>query len=208
MAKRRNDPLVPILGSLVSIAVVASLAFLVPGVTRWFRSSAPAVEGKLLSPTKPVEVWLGRDDDGIALVLEPLADAAAARRLDRAMRDGPYHYLSLTVFNFTRDEPYELDLARGLASPDGGVRLFAAAGRRRENAPAHLNAVLDGLGGQDARVVVRKGERGQVLLVMKEPPARRTAFVSGGLRLERREVARRTLAVWRRRPDWERFEDL
>ncbi len=199
--ERRNDPLVPILGSLVAIAVLASLVFLVPGITQWFRSTPDAVAGESLSPTKPIEIWLGQDgDDGITLVLEPLTDQKAARRLDTAMRDGPYHYLSLTVYNFARDEPYMLDVNKGLASPDGGARLETAAKLRRADAPPHLRAVLDGLGGGKAQLTVRRGEQGQLLLVVREAPTNRTAFVSGHLRLERREVTRRTLAVWRAHP--------
>jgi hypothetical protein len=77
----------------------------------------------------------------------------------------------------------------------------------RPDAGEALLTVLRGLGAV-ARLEVAKGRSGQALLVTEGDPRRRTAFVSGDLRFERRELQRRVLASWQNRPDWEEFNDF
>ena len=55
---------------------------------------------------------------------------------------------------------------------------------------------------------VPKGRAAQALLAIEDPPANRTAFVSGELRFERKLIPRGRLEAWRSRPDYQEFKDF
>jgi hypothetical protein len=207
--RERSDPLVPLLGLAVTIVVVGAFGVVFyPRIARWLGPHEESVVGEPPSPTATVPVWISRTSDGVALVLEADWDGGTARALDRALEGGPYRYLRLSVYNFAREAGYLLELPRaGFVSPEGGEPVRPAAFVLRADAGEHLRAVLRGLGAV-ARLEVAKGRSGHALLVTQEDPRRRTAFVSGDLRFERRELQRRVLASWQNRPDWEEFNDF
>ena len=207
--RERSDPLVPLLGLAVALVVVGAFGVVFyPRVMRWLGPREASVVGRPLSPTATVPVWISRTEDGVALVLEADSDAGTARALDGALDGGPYRYLRLTVYNFAHEGSFVLELPRkGFASPEGGEPARPAAFVVRPDAAEHLRAVLRGLGAV-ARLEVAKGFRGHALLVTAADPGRRTAFVSGELRFERRELRRRVLASWQKKPDWEEFNDF
>jgi len=207
--RERGDPLVPVLGVVVAIVVIGTVGFVfVPRVSAWMGATQPSVVGRAPSPSAPVPVWVSRAGDGVALMIEPGRDAGTAAVLDHGLRDGPWHYLLLTVYNFGGEEDFALDLpAKGLLSPEGGGNALPAAGLLRADAPDYLRAVLRGMGAVD-RLVVAKGHTGQALLVVSGDPQRRSAFVAGPLRFERRELTRQSLAAWQQQPDWEAFKDF
>jgi hypothetical protein len=126
--RQRSDPFLPLLGSAVSIVVIAAIAVVFyPAAKRWFGADDVAVIGHPLSPSARVPVWIARADDGVALVLEATRDPDANRLLAPAFRGGPYRLLTLTVYNFDR-ETLVLDVpAEGLASPGGGPNALPAA---------------------------------------------------------------------------------
>ena len=207
--RERSDPLVPLLGLAVALVVLGAFGVVFyPRVVRWLGPHQESVVGEPPSPTATVPVWISRTADGVALVIEADWDPGTARALDRALEGGPYRYLRLSVYNFAHEGPFLLELPQqGFASPEGGEPARPAASLLRPDAAEHLRAVLRGLGAV-ARLEVKKGCRGHALLVTPADPRRRTAFVSGKLRFERRELARRVLASWQKKPDWEEFNDF
>jgi len=207
--RSRSDPLVPLLGVAVSIVVAGAIGLVfIPRVARWLDADRDPIVGARPSPTATVPVWVSRTADGVALMLEADPDAGSGTTLDKGLEGGPYAYLRLTVYNFARAAPYVLDLeSQGFASPEGGAAARPAAALLKTDAPAHLKAVLRGMGAV-ARLDVKKGHTGHALLVVEGDPRRRTAFVSGELRLERRELQRRVLASWQQQPDWKGFTDF
>jgi len=207
--RERTDPLVPLLGLAVALVVVGAFGVVFyPRFVRWLGPHEASVVGEPPSPTATVPVWISRTQDGVALVLEADSDVGTARALDLALEGGPYSYLRLSVYNFAREAEFLLELPRaGFASPEGGEPARPAAFVLRPDASEHLQTVLRGLGAV-ARLEVAKGRSGHALLVTEGDPRRRTAFVSGELRFERRELQRRVLASWQKRPDWEEFNDF
>jgi hypothetical protein len=207
--RERSDPLVPLLGLAVALVVVGAFGVVFyPRVVRWLGPHEASVVGEPPSPTATVPVWISHTEDGVALVLEADWDKGTARVLDGALEGGPYRYLRLSVYNFAREGVFLLELPRaGFVSPEGGEPARPAAFVLRADAAEHLQAVLRGLGAV-ARLEVEKGRSGHALLVTAEDPQRRTAFVSGELRFERRELQRHVLASWQKRPDWEEFNDF
>ena len=204
--RQRFDPLVPILGSAVALVVIGAAAFIFyPALSRFFGPGQPAVAREQASPSAIVPVWVCRAESGVALMLESGCDQGSARALDRGLVGGPHRYLRLSVYNFARKEPFLLELPReGFDTPEGGPRARPAAHLLRPDAPAHLLAVLRGLGAvTDLRVGL--GRNGHALLVVSGDPSSRTAFVSGRLRFERRELERLALASWRAQPALETF---
>ncbi len=205
----RADPLVPLLGLAVAFVVVGAFGVVFyPRVVRWLGPHVESVVGEPPSPTATVPVWISRTQNGVALVIEADWDPGTAPALDRGLQGGPYRYLRLSVYNFAHEGPYGLKLPpQGFASPEGGEPARPAAAVLRADAPEHLRAVLRALGAVE-RLEVAKGCSGHALLVTTADPRRRTAFVSGELRFERRELPRRVLASWQRTPDWEEFNDF
>jgi hypothetical protein len=207
--RERSDPLVPLLGLAVALIVVGAFGVVFyPRVVRWLGPRQESVVGEPPSPTATVPVWISRTEDGVALVIEADWDPGTAPALDRALKGGPYRYLRLSVYNFAHEGPFRLELPpQGFASPEGGEPARPAASVLRADAAEHLRAVLRGLGAV-AQLEVAQGCSGHALLVTGADPRRRTAFVSGELRFERRELPRRVLASWQNRPDWEEFNDF
>ena len=207
--RERSDPLVPLLALAVALVVVGAFGVVFyPRIVRWLGPHEASVVGQPPSPTATVPVWISRTEDGVALVLEADSDVGTARTLDRALEGGPYRYLRLSVYNFAREGVFSMELPReGFASPEGGEPARPAVLALRPDAADHLQAVLRGLGAV-ARLEVAKGCSGHALLVIAADPRRRTAFVSGELRFERRELQRQVLASWQRKPDWEEFNDF
>lgn len=205
----RADPLVPLLGLAVAFVVLGAFGVVFyPRIARWLGPHEASVVGEPPSPTATVPVWISRTADGVALVIEADWDPGTAPDLDRGLEGGPYRYLRLSVYNFAHEGPFALNLPpQGFASPEGGEPARPAAAVLRVDAPAHLRAVLRALGAVE-RLEVAKGRSGHALLVTVADPQRRTAFVSGELRFERRELQRQVLASWQRRPDWEEFNDF
>jgi hypothetical protein len=197
--RERSDPLVPLLGLAVALVVVGAFgAVFYPRLVRWLGPHRASVVGQPPSPTATVPVWISRTEDGVALVIEADWDPGTAPALDRALEGGPHRYLRLSVYNFAHE---------GFASPEGGDPARPAAFLLRPDAAEHLRAVLRGLGAV-RHLEVAKGCSGHALLVTAADPRRRTAFVSGKLRFERRELQRRVLAAWQNKPDWEEFNDF
>jgi hypothetical protein len=206
--RQRSDPFLPLLGSAVSIVVIAAIAVVFyPAAKRWFGADDVAVIGHPLSPSARVPVWIARADDGVALVLEATRDPDANRLLAPAFRGGPYRLLTLTVYNFDR-ETLVLDVpAEGLASPGGGPNALPAAAVVDPDAPKSLLAIVQGMG-LATHLEIARGRRALVLLVLAADPSDRTAFVTGDWILERRELERQVLAMWRQRPDWKRLREF
>jgi len=199
--------LLPFLATAVFTVVVGAIAIVFwPRVAAWVDANGAVVVQAPPSPTETVPVWVCRTADGVALILEP--GDANEERLNGALEGGPYHYLRLTVYNFDRPTSFVLDLpSAGLASPEGGPNARPAAALVPAGTEEHLRVVLRGLGAVE-RLAVERGRAGQALLVVPKDPSRRTAFVHGDLRFERREVQRIALAAWRRKPDLEQLRNL
>jgi len=207
----RSDPMVPILGSAVTLLVLgASLFVFYPAYRQWRAGDSGAVVGHPPSPTESLPVWICRSEPGVALLIEGLAGdptKGAASRL-AALQGGPYHYLRLSVFNFDGRDPLAITLPEaGFGSPEGGPPALPALPLLRAETSAKDLAVLRGLGAVGSLEVPR-GRRGQALLVMRADPSSRTAFVSGGLTFTRHTVTRQTLAAWHAEPGMKAFEDL
>ncbi|MDH3591494.1 MAG: hypothetical protein OER88_06430 [Planctomycetota bacterium] len=202
----RSDPLVPILGSAVSIVVVASIVFVFyPRLARFWDDEDRPVVTAPIDGAASVPVWIARAD-GVVLVLTPCGDTRDTKVLGRALQGGPYHYLTLGIYHFDGKDSYRLEVpVGGLSSPEGGAAAVPAAALVRPDAPAALRPILAGLGAVTG-LDVGPGHRGKILLAVASDPSRRTAFVSGDLRLERREVTRQTLAGWQRRPTLKEIE--
>jgi len=201
----RKDPLLPLLATAVSLVLAASIFHFYPRVSRWIGSDVPAVVGEREAPDGAVPVWVCRSVEGVALLLSGNGEEEG---LAEAFEDGPYRLLTLHVYNFAREEPFELDLpAAGLVSPEGGEPALPAAQLLRADLPARLRPIVLALGAVPS-LRVPKGHAGKALLALRGDPSKRTAFVSGPLTFERRELERTTLARFEQRPDPKQFEDF
>jgi hypothetical protein len=208
---KRSDPLIPILGSAVSLVVLgAILLVFYPRVSAWFEQDEGAITLSRPAPEEPVPLWTCSPRPGVALLIEmlDLAGEATDPALDSMLTGGPYHYLRLSVFHFEGEAPYRLTApGTGFDSPEGGVRVLPAATRMRPDLDAAARTVLAGLGAVPG-LDVEPGRQGQILLVAAEDVAARTAFVSGPLKFERRAVTRYALAAWHEEPELQSFLDF
>jgi hypothetical protein len=203
--RERKDPLLPLLATAVSLVLVAAAFHFYPRFARWFGPNEAAVAGEVQSPDDAVPVWVCRGVEGVGLILRGSREDDG---LGDAFVGGPYRFLTLHVYNFAREEPFDLKLPEGgFVSPEGGEPALPAARLVKEDAPLRLRPVLLGLGAVTSLRVPR-GYAGQALLAIRGDPAPRTAFVSGALTFERRELLRRTLAQFEQRPDSKQFEDF
>lgn len=201
----RKDPMLPLLATAVSLVLIASVFHFYPRISNWLGANVDAVVGDHELGDVAVPVWVCRGVDGVGLMLS--ADGHA-EGLDDAFVGGPYRLLTLHVYNFARDEPFDLALPeKGFLSPEGGEPAVPAAALVRADAPAALRPVLLALGTVPA-LHVAKGHAGKALLAVRSDPARRTAFVAGPLTFERKELERRTLARFEQRPDRKQFEEF
>jgi len=205
----RADAFVTLIASATSLLLIGFVAFvLYPRLTRWLGPEQPAVVGTAPSPTDAVPVWVCHGVEGVGLMLRAGLDEGAGNGIGEALAGGPYQFLTLHVYNFAREEPFDLALpAAGFASPEGGEPARPVASLVRSDAPDHLRPILLGLGAVPTLSVPR-GHSAQALLAVRGDPARRTGFVSGDLRFERRELERWRLARWQLRPDAREFEDF
>jgi hypothetical protein len=202
--RERRDPLLPILASVVSLILVAAAIHLYPYVARHFERGPPVVQ-VLAPPDEEVAVWVCKSVEGVALLLRAQAEDHG---LGGALEGGPHRLMTLYVFNFAREAPFELNLPEaGFLSPEGGEPAVPAAKLVKADVPAQLRPVLLGLGAVRS-LRVPKGHRAQALLALRGDPAPRTAFVSGGLTFERRELEHRALARFEQRPDAKQFGDF
>ena len=208
---KRSDPLIPILGSAVSLVVLGTILIVFyPRVRAWFEDGDNAVVLSLPPLDEEVPLWTCSPRPGVALLIEPLdlAGPATDPALDDMLGGGPYHYLRLSVYHFEGDDPYRVDVPeRGFDSPEGGPRLVPASARLGRGLDAAARTVLTGLGAVSS-LVLDPGRQGQILLVVDADVAGRTGFVSGTLRFERRAVTRYALAAWHERPQLESFLDF
>ncbi len=203
--RERKDPLLPLLAMAVSLVLAAAVFHFYPRFSRWLGSDAPAVVGQVQSPDDAVPVWVCRGVEGVGLLLRGSKDDEG---LGDAFEGGPYRFLTLHVYNFARDEPFDLKLPEGgFVSPEGGDPALPAALLVKQDAPLRLRPVLLGLGAVRS-LRVPKGHSGKALLAVRGDPGARTAFVSGALTFERRELERRALAQFEQRPDRKQFEDF
>lgn len=201
----RKDPILPLLATAVSLVLVASVFHFYPRVSQWLGPEVESVTGEHERGDVAVPVWVCRGVDGVGLLL---SGDVHDEGIDGAFAGGPYRFLTLQVYNFARDEPYELILPpKGLVSPDGGEPALPAAALVKPDAPAALRPVLLALGAVPS-LRVPKGHAGKALLAVRGDPARRTAFVSGALTFERKELQRRALARFEQRPDRKQFEEF
>jgi len=207
--RSRSDPLLPVLASCVALVVLgAAGAIFYPRIARLLDPPRPAILGHPPDPSASVPIWVGRGADGVALILEVMDNAETAPELDRALKAGRHHYLVLRIYNFAGPPKFIFELpASGLSSPEGGAPALPVATLLRKDVPRGLRPILAGLGAVRGLEVV-KGRMGQLLLAVVGDPSRRTAFVSGKLRLDRKELAAGDLASWRAMPDWKRFKDF
>jgi len=201
----RRDPLLPLLAVAVSFVLAAAVFHFYPRVSRWLGSDVPAVVGEFQPPDEAVPVWVCRSVEGVGLLLRGIRDEEG---LGEAFEGGPYRLLTLHVWNFAREEAFALTLPEGgFVSPEGGDPAFPAARFLKADAPPRLRPLLLGLGAVGS-LTVPKGHAGKALLAVRGDPGKRTAFVSGGLTFERKELERRTLARFEQRPDPKQFEDF
>lgn len=204
-SRERRDPLLPALAMAVSLVLVAAIFHFYPRVSRWLGPDVPAVAGEPLNPDDAVPVWVCRGVEGVGLLLRGSRDDDG---LGDAFVGGPHRLLTLHVWNFAREAPFELNLPEGgFVSPEGGDPAVPAARLVKEDAPARLRPVLLALGAVTS-LRVPKGHSGKALLAVRGDPGERTAFVSGTLTFERRELERRTLAQFEQRPDPKQFKDF
>jgi hypothetical protein len=201
----RKDPMLPLLATAVSLVLVASVFHFYPRVSHWLGPSVDAVVGNHEAGDVAVPVWVCRGVDGVGLIL---SEDGHAQGLEDAFTGGPYHLLTLHVYNFAREEPFDLALPeKGFLSPEGGEPALPTAALVPADAPAALRPVLLGLGAVSS-VHVAKGHAGKALLAVRADPAKRTAFVAGTLTFERKELERKTLARFEQRPDRKQFEEF
>jgi len=204
--RERTDPLVPLLGVAVFAVVLGAIGLVFyPRIAEWVDRDE-RVDAVLVSPDARVPVWVCRGVEGVALLMEPLTERELGEGLaDALVPGGPRAFLRLAVYNFAAKEPYVLELpAAGFASPEGGAPAVPVAGLVRPDVEPRLRPILSGLGAV-TRLAVAEGRRGQALLAVPDDPQRRTAFVSGELRFERKEVTRWNLARWQRQPSLSEF---
>ncbi|MEM8883602.1 MAG: hypothetical protein AAGD14_06030 [Planctomycetota bacterium] len=209
--RQGTDPLIPILGSAVSLVVLgAVLLVFYPRISAWMEVDRGPVVQSLPPVAEEIPLWTCRTEKGVALLIEPLTIDAENTDpvLDGMLEGGPYRYYRLSVYNFDRAEPFVLEVpAAGFASPEGGDPLRPAAARVRADLDAQQRTILLGLGAT-ASVTVEQGHRGQILLVAPASMDARTAFVDGAQRYDRRSLPRLQLAHWHASPRWELFLDF
>ena len=204
--RKRSDPLVPILGSLVALVVIGAIGLIFyPRIKRWLGPEKASIGGSFLAPDAAVPVWVCRSVEGVALLLETHAPDEG---LDDALSGGPYRYLRLSVYNFGRDETLGVPLGE-LRSPEKGPAAVPAADRLRNDLEKHQRTVLRGMGAVRS-LSVRKGHRGQALFVLPDAgqDAPSGGFALGAWMFERKELERVTLAKWRARPTLKQFLDF
>jgi hypothetical protein len=206
MMRERSDPLVPLLATAVSLVLVGAIFFVFyPRLSRWLGPSKASVVGEAPEPDDAVPVWVCRDVPGVALLLRGGVEESG---LAEAFDAGPYRLLTLHAYNFARDEPLDIELPEGgFASPEGGEPLRPASRLVRADAPPRLRPILLGLGAVNG-LRVPKGHAARLLLALRDDPAKRTAFVSGTLTFERRELKRQALARFEQRPTPKEFEEF
>jgi len=218
--RHRSDPLIPILASAVTLVCLGAVllvfhprlrAILDEGRDGVVRSVAPS-DGK-------VPLWICRSEDGVALLLEPIdlsaamTDARSAgmsdRALDTMLASGEHQYLRLSVYNFGRDEDYTLALpTSGFDSPEGGARLVPCASLFPKSITPVSQKLMVGLGAVSSLTVPRGQHARALLAASGKNLSNRTAFQSGSLSFERREVARIVLAAWHQEPALRAFLDF
>jgi hypothetical protein len=201
----RKDPMLPLLATAVSLVLVASVFHFYPRISQWLGPSVDAVSSEQEAGDVAVPVWVCRGVEGVGLLL---SGDGHHEGLGDAFPGGPYSLLTLHVYNFARDEPFDLTLPeKGFLSPEGGEPALPAISLVSADAPAALRPVLLALGAVPS-LRVPKGHAGKALLAVRGDPLRRTAFVSGPLTFERRELERKTLARFEQRPDRKQFEEF
>jgi hypothetical protein len=214
--QQRSDPLIPILGSAVSLVVIgAILLVFVPRVSDWFEERSDSVVKALPDPDRAIPLWTCESQPGVAMLIEPLTLTGDGKDavLDRMLVGGPYRYYRLRVYNFEGKEPVRVDLASGDAatsgfdSPEGGVRLVPAAGSISPAADLRARTVLAGLGATST-LAVPPGESGQILLIASADLSARTGFSRGTLQFQRKEKARSAIASWHEQPTLKQFSDF
>jgi hypothetical protein len=201
----RKDPMLPLLATAVSLVLVASVFHFYPRISQWVGPGVDSVSGEHEAGEVAVPVWVCRSVEGVGLLL---SGDGSQEGLGDALVGGPYRLLTLHVYNFAREEPFELTLPeKGFLSPEGGEPALPAASLVRGDAPATLRPLLLAAGAVPS-LRVPKGHAGKALLAVLGDPARRTAFLSGPLTFERRELERRTLARFEQRPDPKQFQEF
>lgn len=197
--------MLPLLAAAVSVVLLGAILHFYPRFKRWLGPDVASVASHVQAPDEAVPVWVCRGVDGVGLLLRPTRDDEG---LGDAFDGGPYRFLTLHVWNFAREEPFELTLPEaGLLSPEGGEPALPAARLAKPDVPARLRPVLLGVGAVTS-LRVPKGHSGKALLALRGDPAARTAFVAGALSFERRQLERRILAQFEQRPDPKQFEDF
>ena len=164
----------------------------------------PPAEGKI--PT-----WICRSQEGVALLVEPieLSGVTTDKALDSIFKGGKHRYLRLSVYNFGRDDDFTLKLpADGFDSPEGGARLVPCASLIPDDISAAHRVTVLGLGAVSMLRVAPGHHARALLAAADEDLSQRTAFVTGGLTFERREVPRIVLAKWHQAPALRAFEDF
>lgn len=199
----------PLLGSAVTLLVIGAILFVFyPAFEQWRARDSIAVVGHPPAPGETVPVWVCREVEGVALILEAGPEPSTMEALAGALEGGPYQFLRLSVLNFAQEAPYTLALPdAGLASPEGGPTALPAHALVKEAASPRQRLILRGLGALE-RIEVAKGKSGHLLLVVGGELSGRTAFVSGNLSFTRRVIERGTLAAWRASPDLRQFKDF
>jgi hypothetical protein len=201
----RKDPMLPLLATAVSLVLVASVFHFYPRISQWLGPGVESVSSEHEAGDAAVPVWVCRGVDGVGLLL---SGDGHHEGLGDAFVGGPYRLLTLHVYNFAREEPFDLTLPeKGFLSPEGGEPALPAAALVKGDAPAALRPVLLALGAVPS-LRVPKGHAGKALLAVRGDPGRRTAFVSGPLTFERKELERKTLARFEQSPDRKQFEEF
>jgi len=211
-AERRSDPLIPILGSAVTLVCLgAVLLVFYPRLRSILADDRGAVVRSVAPAEGKIPLWVCRTEEGVALLLEPLelSGDTKDKALDSILAGGTHHYLRLRVYNFGRDEDYVLALpAQGFDSPEGGPRLVPCASMLPKDIASASLKLMRGLGAV-ATLTVAPGHHARALFATSgNDLSQRTAFLSGGLTFERREVARGTLAQWHQTPALRQFLDF
>lgn len=197
--------MLPLLATAVSLVLVASVFHFYPRISQWLGPGLDAVTNDHEAGDAAVPVWVCRGIDGVGMLL---ASDGQRAELGEALEGGPYSLLTLHVWNFARDEPFDLALPeKGLLSPEGGDPALPVALLVKPDASPAVRPILLALGAVPS-LRVPKGHSGKALLAVRGDPTRRTAFVSGPFTFERRELERRALARFAQRPDRKQFEEF
>jgi hypothetical protein len=211
LVRQRSDPLIPILGTAVTLVCLgAVLLVFYPRISSMMADRQGGVVRPVPADDAVLPLWVCRTEEGVALLIEPaaLSGETTDAALDGLLGGGPYHYLKLSVYNFGRAEAYRLELpAAGFDSPEGGPRLVPTGVLVPEATDLAARRVLHGLGA--VRLLeVPPHASGQALLAVTQDVSKRTGFVSGTLRFERREITRLALAQWHDSPALKDFLDF